>query len=42
VLSPERHLGYAGQWLLFGLGAIAAAVAVARSARASRAAEPAE
>lgn len=42
VLSPERHLGYAGQWLLFGLGAIAAAVAVARSARASRAAEPVE
>lgn len=36
VMSPERHLAYAGQWLLFGLGSIAAAVAVARSARASR------
>jgi surfeit locus 1 family protein len=35
VMSPERHLAYAGQWLLFGLGSIAAAVAVARSARAS-------
>ncbi len=39
VMSPERHLAYAGQWLLFGLGSIAAAVAVARSARASRAPE---
>jgi surfeit locus 1 family protein len=37
VMSPERHLAYAGQWLVFGLGSIAAAVAVARSARASRA-----
>jgi surfeit locus 1 family protein len=37
VMSPERHLAYAGQWLLFGLGSIAAAVAVLRSARASRA-----
>jgi surfeit locus 1 family protein len=36
VMSPERHLAYAGQWLVFGLGSIAAAVAVARSARASR------
>ena len=36
VMSPERHLAYAGQWLLFGLGSIAAAVAVARSARAGR------
>jgi len=36
VMSPERHLAYAGQWLLFGLGSIVAAVAVARSARASR------
>ena len=36
VMSPERHLAYAGQWLLFGLGSIAAAVAVARSARPSR------
>ena len=41
VLSPERHLAYAGQWLLFGLGALGAAVAVARGARASRASEPA-
>ena len=42
VMSPERHLAYAGQWLLFGLGAIAAAVAVVRSARGSRdEAEPA-
>jgi surfeit locus 1 family protein len=39
VLSPERHLAYAGQWLLFGLGSIAAAVAVARSGRGSRTAE---
>jgi surfeit locus 1 family protein len=36
VMSPERHLAYAGQWLVFGLGSIAAAVAVVRSARASR------
>ena len=36
VMSPERHLAYAGQWLVFGLGSIAAAVAVARSARARR------
>jgi surfeit locus 1 family protein len=36
VMSPERHLAYAGQWVLFGLGSIAAAVAVARAARASR------
>ncbi len=36
VMSPERHLAYAGQWLVFGLGSLAAAVAVARSARASR------
>jgi surfeit locus 1 family protein len=35
VMSPERHLAYAGQWLVFGLGSIAAAAAVARSARAS-------
>jgi len=41
VMSPERHLAYAGQWLLFGLGSIVAAVAVARSARASRTPEPA-
>jgi surfeit locus 1 family protein len=41
VLTPERHLAYAGQWLLFGLGALGAAVAVARGARASRASEPA-
>jgi cytochrome oxidase assembly protein ShyY1 len=39
VLSPERHLAYAGQWLVFGLGSIAAAVAVARSAWAKRAPE---
>jgi surfeit locus 1 family protein len=39
VMSPERHLAYAGQWLLFGLGSIAAAVAVARSARTSPAPE---
>jgi hypothetical protein len=39
VMSPERHLAYAGQWLVFGLGSIAAAVAVARSARAGRAPE---
>ena len=39
VMSPDRHLAYAGQWLLFGLGSIAAAVAVARSARASGAPE---
>ena len=39
VMSPERHLAYAGQWLLFGLGSIAAAVAVARSARGSRVSE---
>jgi cytochrome oxidase assembly protein ShyY1 len=39
VMSPERHLAYAGQWILFGLGSIAAAVAVARSARASPTAE---
>jgi surfeit locus 1 family protein len=36
VMSPERHLAYAGQWLLFGLGSIVAAVVVLRSARASR------
>jgi surfeit locus 1 family protein len=36
VMSPERHLAYAGQWLVFGLGAIAAVVAVVRSARGSR------
>jgi len=36
VMSPERHLAYAGQWLVFGLGSIAAAVAVARSALAKR------
>ena len=36
VMSPERHLAYAGQWLVFGLGSIAAAVAVARSARGAR------
>jgi len=36
VLSPERHLAYAGQWLVFGLGSLGAAVAVARSARARR------
>ena len=39
VLSPERHLAYAGQWLVFGLGSIAAAFAVARSAWAKRAPE---
>ena len=39
VMSPERHLAYAGQWLLFGLGSIAAAVAVARSARVSSTSE---
>jgi len=36
VMSPERHLAYAGQWLLFGLGSIAAAIAVARAGRSSR------
>jgi len=36
TLSPERHLAYAGQWLLFGVGALGAAVAVARGARPSR------
>jgi surfeit locus 1 family protein len=41
VMSPDRHLAYAGQWFVFALGAVAAAVAVARSARASRPAEPA-
>jgi len=34
TLSPERHLAYAGQWLLFGAGALGAAVAVARASRA--------
>jgi surfeit locus 1 family protein len=38
VLTPERHLAYAGQWLLFALGAVGAAVAIARGARAGRAA----
>jgi surfeit locus 1 family protein len=41
VMSPERHLAYAGQWLVFGLGSIAAAVAVGRSGRASRTQEKA-
>ncbi|HUL81523.1 MAG TPA: SURF1 family protein [Gammaproteobacteria bacterium] len=42
VLAPERHLAYAGQWLLFALGALGAAVAIARGAlRARRAAGPA-
>lgn len=36
VMSPERHLAYAGQWLVFALGSIGAAVAVVRSARAGR------
>jgi len=40
VLSPERHLGYAGQWALFALGAVGAAVAVARGARARRQSDP--
>jgi surfeit locus 1 family protein len=40
VLSPERHLAYAGQWLLFALGALGAAVAIVRSARSSREVEP--
>jgi len=40
VVSPERHLAYAGQWLLFGIGALGAAVAVARGARASRTPSP--
>jgi len=40
VLRPERHLAYAGQWLLFGVGALGAAVAVARAAWARRTSEP--
>jgi surfeit locus 1 family protein len=40
VLTPERHLAYAGQWLLFALGAVGAAAAIVRGARASRAARP--
>ena len=28
-LAPERHLSYAGQWLAFGLGALAAAIVMA-------------
>ena len=39
VLSPERHLAYAGQWVLFALGAVGAAVAIARSARPVRTAD---
>jgi surfeit locus 1 family protein len=41
VLTPERHLAYAGQWLLFALGAVGAAVAIARGSRSTRAAGPA-
>lgn len=34
VLPPERHLSYAGQWLVFATGALAAAVTIAiKSAR---------
>jgi len=40
VLTPERHLAYAGQWALFALGAVGAAAAIARSARSSRATKP--
>lgn len=29
VLPPERHLSYAGQWVVFALGALAAAVTIA-------------
>lgn len=29
VLPPTRHLAYAGQWLVFGIGALAAAVTIA-------------
>lgn len=41
VLPPERHLAYAGQWLLFALGALGAAIAIARGARSSRVPRPA-
>jgi surfeit locus 1 family protein len=29
VLPPERHLSYAGQWLVFAVGALLAAVTIA-------------
>jgi surfeit locus 1 family protein len=32
-LGPERHLGYAGQWFLFAIGAFAAGVTIAFKAR---------
>jgi surfeit locus 1 family protein len=32
-IAPERHLGYAGQWLALSLGAVAAAVVMAVRAR---------
>ena len=41
VLSPERHLAYAGQWLLFGLGALGAAIAIVRGARSRPVQKPA-
>ena len=37
AIAPERHLGYAGQWLALSLGAVAAAVVMAVRTR-SRAA----
>jgi cytochrome oxidase assembly protein ShyY1 len=34
-LSPERHLVYAGQWLLLAGGALAAGVVIAVRTRAA-------